>query len=188
MNAKQMMDRMAMTLAGRVSEEMHFDTVTSGASDDFNKVTRMATAMVTKYGMSKIGYIYYPDSGETQETQLQKPFSESTAQAIDAEVKRIVMDAYTQCRNLLEAKKKEVGIVAEELLKKEVLTRDDMNRLLGKRPFEDAGDFSKYFGGGPLGHPDAPVATPSNAPEDLPPALGGGGMPAPAIFKKQDQL
>jgi AFG3 family protein len=195
MNVKQLMDRMAMTLGGRVSEELHFDTVTSGASDDFNKVTRLATAMVTKWGMSNVGYIYYPDSGETQETQLQKPFSEATAQAIDAEVKRIVMEAYKQCKTLLEEKKKEVGIVAEELLSKEVLSRDDMIRLLGPRPFPDKGEFSKYFGGGsktgpiipPPGEANPGVAEPP-AGGDLPPPLGGGqGAPAPTIFQRQEK-
>jgi AFG3 family protein len=197
MNVKQLMDRMAMTLGGRVSEELHFDTVTSGASDDFNKVTRLATAMVTKWGMSNVGYIYYPDSGETQETQLQKPFSESTAQAIDAEVKRIVNEAYKQCRTLLEEKKKEVGIVAEELLAKEVLSRDDMNRLLGPRPFPDAGEFSKYFGGGATGNAGPIIPPPGEANpgvaeppagDGLPPPLGGGqGAPAPTIFQQSQQ-
>ncbi len=145
MNVNQLMDRMAMTLGGRVSEELHFETVTSGASDDFNKVTRMATAMVTKWGMSKkIGYLFF----EEEDQKLHKPFSEETAKNIDQEVRRIVDDAYKQCRELLTAKKKEVGIVAEELLKKEVLTREDMLRLLGKRPFEDPNrEFARYFGG-----------------------------------------
>jgi AFG3 family protein len=135
-----------MTLGGRVSEELHFDTVTSGASDDFNKVTRMATAMVTKWGMStKIGHVYFDEDDQ----KLHKPFSESTAQAIDSEVRRIVDEAYKQCRDLLAEKKAEVGKVAEELLRKEMLGRDDMVRLLGKRPFEDNKDFEKYFGGGP---------------------------------------
>jgi len=145
MNVNQLMDRMAMTLGGRVSEELHFETVTSGASDDFKKVTRMATAMVTKWGMTKkIGYIYYEDE---QQNQVQKPFSEETAKNIDQEVKRIVDEAYKQCRDLLTEKKHEVGLVAEELLKKEVLGREDMIRLLGPRPFEDPQDFHKYFGG-----------------------------------------
>jgi len=187
MNVNQLMDRMAMTLAGRVSEEIHFDTVTSGASDDFNKVTRMATAMVTKWGMSaKIGYIYYPDSSESQDAQLHKPFSESTAQAIDAEVKRIVDEAYTQCRQLLTEKKKEVRLVAEELLSKEVLSRDDLVRILGPRPWEDKGEFSKYFGGGSpkptTPGPNAPENTPS--PDNLPPPLGGGQEPAPTLYKR----
>ncbi|KAF2719410.1 ATP-dependent metallopeptidase Hfl [Polychaeton citri CBS 116435] len=186
MNVRQLMDRMAMTLGGRVSEELHFDTVTSGASDDFNKVTRMATAMVTKWGMSqKIGYLHYEDD---QQQQLHKPFSEETAKTIDSEVRRIVDEAYKQCHDLLTEKKKEVGIVAEELLSKEVLSRDDMIRLLGHRPFEEKGDFSKYFGGrgdreGPLGGTTpGPTDVP---PTTLPPPLGGPEEPAPTIFKEE---
>ncbi|MCJ1398145.1 AAA ATPase afg3 [Xylographa trunciseda] len=177
MNVNQLMDRMAMTLAGRVSEELHFDTVTSGASDDFNKVTRMATAMVTKWGMStKIGYLYFEDD----EQRLQKPFSEETARNIDAEVRRIVDEAYKQCKDLLVEKKKEIGLVAEELLSKEVLGRDDLIRILGKRPFEDNKDFHKYFGGGSgtIGPQPQPPAPPP------PPPLGGPDMPAPALFRR----
>lgn len=143
LNVNQLMDRMAMTLGGRISEELHFDTVTSGASDDFNKVTRMATMMVTKYGMSKkIGPIHY----EEDQQQFQKPFSEETARNIDTEVRRIVDQAYDLCTKLLTEKKKEVGLVAEELLSKEMLVRDDMIRLLGPRPFPDNKEFAKYFG------------------------------------------
>ncbi|KAI5302727.1 AAA ATPase afg3 [Ascosphaera pollenicola] len=160
MNENQLMDRMAMTLGGRVSEELHFDTVTSGASDDFNKVTRMATAMVTKFGMSKkIGYVHF----EENQNQFQKPFSEQTAREIDEEVKRLIDAAYKQCRDLLTAKKKEIGIVAEELLSKEVLSRDDMIRLLGKRPFPESGEFAKYFDG-----------TKGQSPPTLPPAGNSG--------------
>lgn len=142
MNVKQLMDRMAMTLGGRVSEEIWFDTVTSGASDDFNKVTRMATAMVTEWGMSnKIGYLNYKDD----EQRLHKPFSEETARNIDQEVRRIVDEAYKQCKDLLVEKKDQVQAIAEELLKKEMLVRDDLVRILGPRPFEDKGEFHKYF-------------------------------------------
>lgn len=144
MNVNQLMDRMAMTLGGRVSEELHFDAVTSGASDDFKKVTAMASAMVTKWGMTKkLGYIYFDDN----EQNLKKPFSEETAKNIDEEVKRIVDEAYNKCKALLTEKKHEVGLVAEELLRKEMLGREDMIRLLGPRPFEDPQDFHKYFGG-----------------------------------------
>ncbi|KAL7271180.1 AAA ATPase afg3 [Rhizina undulata] len=142
LSVSQLMDRMAMTLGGRVSEEMHFDTVTSGASDDFNKVTRMASAMVTKWGMSKdIGYLYFDDD----EQKLHKPFSEQTAQKIDSEVRRIVDEAYRKCKDLLTEKKAEVGLIAEELLAKEVLVREDMIRILGKRPFPENTDFEKFF-------------------------------------------
>lgn len=179
LTANQIMDRMAMTLGGRVSEELHFDSVTSGASDDFNKVTRMATAMVTKWGMSpKIGYRYYEDDSQQQ---LHKPFSEETARDIDLEVRRIVDEAYIQCKELLTEKKKEIGIVAEELLKKEMLTRDDMIRLLGKRPFADKEEFTRYLEGsgdrpGGKGDRDGREST-------LPPNPPGSATPAPTIFK-----
>lgn len=188
LNSLQLMDRMAMTLGGRVSEELHFESVTSGASDDFNKVTRMATAMVTKFGMSeKVGRLYYEDN----EQALHKPFSEETARNIDVEVKRIADEAYKQCKDLLIAKKHEVGIVAEELLAKEVLGREDLVRLLGKRPFEDNKEFEKYFGGsgGPPiggGGKSAPPPPPQEA--GTPGGIGGIGdsppMPGaqPAIF------
>ncbi|KAF7718428.1 Mitochondrial respiratory chain complexes assembly protein YTA12 [Penicillium ucsense] len=160
MNVNQLMDRMAMTLGGRVSEELHFDTVTSGASDDFNKVTRMATAMVTKFGMSKkLGYIHYEDDSSQQ---FQKPFSEDTARTIDLEVRRIVDEAYKQCHDLLSSKKKELGIVAEELLSKEVLGRDDLVRLLGPREWPDSAEFAKYFDGkgGEIIAPHEPATDP----------------------------
>jgi AFG3 family protein len=167
-NTTQLLDRMAMTLGGRVSEELHFDTVTSGASDDFKRVTRMATAMVTKYGMSqRLGTLYFEDD---EQQSLHRPFSEATAQTIDSEVRRLVDSAYTQCKDLLSVKKAEIGKVAEELLRLEVLTRDDMVRLLGKRPFNDHKDFEKYFGG--EGEKSAPPPPPN---EEAPP---GGASPA----------
>ncbi|KAK5093068.1 AAA ATPase afg3 [Exophiala xenobiotica] len=175
MSVKQLMDRMAMTLGGRVSEEIWFDTVTSGASDDFNKVTRMATAMVTEWGMSsKIGYLNYKDD----EQKLHKPFSEETARNIDQEVKRIVDEAYRQCKDLLTEKKAEVQKIAEELLTKEMLVRDDLVRILGPRPFEDPGEFSKYFSG--EGQKSAPPPPPVEG-NDMP-----GEMPSPAARKIDD--
>ncbi|KIW17366.1 hypothetical protein PV08_04560 [Exophiala spinifera] len=180
MSVKQLMDRMAMTLGGRVSEEIWFDTVTSGASDDFNKVTRMATAMVTEWGMSsKIGYLHYKDD----EQRLHKPFSEETARQIDLEVRRIVDDAYKQCKDLLLEKKEQLQAVAEELLKKEVLVRDDLVRILGPRPFEDQGDFHKYFDnrGGKSAPPPPPTEQEGPAADEPLP-----GTPAPA-FKRIDR-
>ncbi|KAK9419849.1 putative AAA+ ATPase domain-containing protein [Seiridium unicorne] len=179
MTERQLLDRMAMTLGGRISEELHFTTVTTGASDDFKKVTNMATAMVTQWGMSeKLGPLHF----NSNDNQFLKPFAESTAQTIDAEVRRIVDEAYKQCKDLLVEKKKEVGIVAEELLSKEVLTRDDMVRLLGPRPFDDREEFNKYFG------VDAKKPTPGQ--ESIPPSPPNDGLdqppipPQPTIFKE----
>ncbi|KAK4127377.1 ATP-dependent metallopeptidase Hfl [Parathielavia appendiculata] len=170
MNTNQLMDRMAMTLGGRVSEELHFPTVTTGASDDFKKVTRMATTMVTQWGMSeKLGPLHF----ENDQNQLHKPFAEATAQAIDAEVRRIVDEAYKQCKELLMAKKKEVGIVAEELLRKEVLTRDDLVRLLGPRQWPEKEEFSKFFDNrhGDRGAPPPFPTENTDSPNEAQPAL-----------------
>jgi len=173
MNTNQLMDRMAMTLGGRVSEELHFPTVTSGASDDFKKVTRMATTMVTQWGMSeKLGPLHF----NNDDNQLHKPFAESTAQTIDTEVRRIVDEAYKQCKDLLTSRKKEIGLVAEELLRKEMLSRDDMVRLLGPREWPDKEEFTKYFDGkrgtAPPPFPTESTDTPDEA--------------QPSIFKEAD--
>lgn len=170
MNVNQLMDRMAMTMGGRVSEELHFPTVTTGASDDFKKVSQMARNMVTQWGMSeKVGPVHF----ENDPNRMVKPFAESTAQQIDQEVHRIVEQAYQRCRDLLQKKKTEVGLIAQELLKKEVLVRDDMVRILGKRPFGDNQEFEKYFGGGHEESAPPPFPGDSNKSND-PPA------PAPA--------
>jgi len=168
MSERQLMDRMAMTLGGRVSEELHFPTVTTGASDDFKKVTAVARAMVTEWGMSdRVG----PLSFRRESHDPQKPFAESTAQTIDAEVRRIVDSAHATCRELLTTRKKEVGLVAEELLSKEVLTRDDMVRLLGPRPWQHDQEFAKFFNN------DGGMSAPPPPGEIAPDA------PAPAVFQ-----
>jgi AFG3 family protein len=180
MNVNQLMDRMAMTLGGRVSEELHFPTVTTGASDDFKKVTRMATTMVTEWGMSeKLGPLHF----ENRNDQFNKPFAESTAQTIDQEVRRIVDLAYKQCKDLLTAKKAEIGIVAEELLKKEMLTRDDLVRLLGPRPFPDKEEFSKYFDGTGGQGGQGGLSVPPPFPVEHTDTPDEPSAPAPTIYK-----
>lgn len=133
-----------MSLGGRVSEELHFSSVTSGASDDFKKVTRMAAAMVTELGMSpKIGWINYK---KRDDTDLTKPFSEETGTIIDEEVYRVIQECHDRCTKLLKEKSEDLEKVAQLLLKKEVLTREDMISMLGKRPFPERNDaFDKYL-------------------------------------------
>lgn len=144
LSEQQLRDRMTMSLGGRVSEELHFSSVTSGASDDFKKVTNMATAMVTQLGMSpKIGWINYQKKDDSDMT---KPFSDETGDIIDAEVHRIVQECRDRCAALLKEKADDVEKIAQLLLKKEVLTREDMINLLGKRPFPERNDaFDKYL-------------------------------------------
>lgn len=156
---EQFRHRMIMALGGRVSEELHFPSVTSGAHDDFQKVTNMAHAMVTSLGMSKeIGYISYDqrDSG----FRVNKPFSEKTGRKIDLEVKRIVDEAHTACRKLLTEKLADVDKVAKLLLDKEAITREDMIRLLGPRPFPEKNEaFVKYLDNGLKGDDPTSPAT-----------------------------
>lgn len=141
LNTKEIADKMVMTLGGRVSEELHFNSVTSGASSDFKTVTELAQSMVCVWGMSeKIGWLNFNESG-----YYTKPFSDQTAELIDEEIRRVVNDAYERCRTLLTEKSEALKTIAEELLSKEVLTREDMIRLLGKRPFPDRHDEIKFI-------------------------------------------
>ncbi|AET41226.1 m-AAA protease subunit YTA12 Ecym_7400 [Eremothecium cymbalariae DBVPG len=160
LNQQQLMDRMTMTLGGRVSEELHLPTVSSGASDDFKKVTRMATAMVTELGMSnKVGWVNYTRKNESD---LTKPFSEETASIVDSEVYRLVEECHDRCASLLKEKAHELEKVAQLLLRQEVLTREDMIRLLGKRPFPERNDaFDKYLN---QRQPESPTGHPTTSP------------------------
>ncbi|KAI9481604.1 MAG: peptidase family M41-domain-containing protein [Benjaminiella poitrasii] len=140
---KQLLDRMCMTLGGRVSEHIFFDTITTGAQDDLQKVTKSAYAQITAYGMNpKVGPISFSDpSGEQR---FQKPFSEETGTTIDMEARKLVNEAFDRTLNLLTEKKNEIEKVAKLLLEKEVLTREDMEQLLGKRPFNEHTVYDEY--------------------------------------------
>ncbi|GAA6061989.1 hypothetical protein JCM10212_004267 [Sporobolomyces blumeae] len=140
---EQLIDRMCMTLGGRVSEEIFFGRITTGAQDDLQKVTRMASEVITNYGMnSSVGPLSYRQDQES----FQKPFSEKTAQLIDDEVRKMVFTAHKRTTDLIEEKKEQVEKVALMLLEKEVLSRNDMVKLLGPRPFGDSYDDSVSFG------------------------------------------
>ncbi|OBZ84579.1 Mitochondrial respiratory chain complexes assembly protein rca1 [Choanephora cucurbitarum] len=155
---KQLLDRMCMTLGGRVSEEIFFDTITTGAQDDLQKVTKMAYAQVTNYGMNeKVGPLSFSDP--QNEHQFQKPFSEQTGTLIDAEVRSLVNEAYMRAAGLLREKKEAIEKVARLLLDKEVLTREDMEQLLGKRPFVEHTVYDEYV--------RRPKIEPESAPPDF---------------------
>jgi AFG3 family protein len=135
--SQELEDDMCMTLGGRASEEIFFGKVSTGALSDLQQVTRTARAMVSVYGMNdKIGNISYYDP--QSEGSFQKPYSEETGKIIDQEIKLISDKAYQRAIALLQSKRNEVAIIAEELLKKEVLFKDDLERLIGKRPFDDS--------------------------------------------------
>ncbi len=133
---EQLSDSMCMALGGRVAEEIIFGRISTGALSDLERITKMAYSMVTIYGMNKrIGNISFYDPQQS-EYGFTKPYSESTAQAIDEEVKKIVDIAYERTKKLLNEKKEQLELVAQELLKKEVIFQQDIERMIGKRPYE----------------------------------------------------
>jgi AFG3 family protein len=149
----QLLDRMCMTLGGRVSEEIFFGVITTGAHDDLQKVTKMAYAQVVTYGMNpRIGNLSY--QGPNDEQQFQKPYSEETARMIDEEVRKMVAEAYRRTKELLLEKRDCVERVAQRLLDKEVLSREDMIELLGKRPFPMRAQYEEFFDGTSQQHPE----------------------------------
>ncbi len=135
-NTDQLLDQICMTLGGRAAESLFFGKISTGASNDLQQITKMAYAMVTVYGMNdKVGNISFYDP--QQENTFTKPFSEETGKMIDEEVRKIIDESYERTKNLLTQRKREVEILARELLKKEVLFKSDVEQLIGKRPYEE---------------------------------------------------
>lgn len=135
-NTDHLMDDMCMSLGGRAVEELVFGKISTGALSDLQHVTRMAYAMVSVYGMNdKIGNISFYDG--QSEGSFTKPYSEETGKMIDDEVRKLVDLAYQRTKDLLRDKMEAVKTIAEQLLKFEVLYKDDLENLIGKRPYED---------------------------------------------------
>jgi cell division protease FtsH len=133
---EQMLDEMCATLAGRAAESIIFNKISTGALSDLVKVTQQARAMVTIYGLNdKVGNITYYQTNES-EYGFTKPYSEETAKTIDAEISAIVEKEYKRAIQMLKKHKDKLTELAEHLLEKEVIFKDDLERIFGKRPFE----------------------------------------------------
>ncbi|MDX2063057.1 MAG: ATP-dependent zinc metalloprotease FtsH [Bacteroidia bacterium] len=135
----QLLDMICMALGGRVAEDIVFGRVSTGAQNDLERITKMAYGMVTIYGMNaRIGNVSFADSRE--EYVFNKPYSDATAEAIDEEVRKLVDAAYTRTKALLTERRELMEALAHELLDKEVIFQEDLERILGPRPYASATD------------------------------------------------
>ena len=132
----QLLDEMCMALGGRAAEDITFGKISTGALSDLERITKMAYSIVSVYGMNKnIGNISFYDSKQS-DYNFTKPYSDSTAEKIDSEVKRIVDSAYERTKKLLLDKREQLEKIANKLLEKEILFQNDLETLIVKRPFE----------------------------------------------------
>jgi cell division protease FtsH len=135
---EQMADEMCATLGGRAAEKVIFNKISTGALSDLEKVTKQARAMVTIYGLNdEIGNVTYYDSTGQSEYGFTKPYSEETAQKIDMEISKIIEEQYARAISVLGESKDKLIELAELLLEKEVIFKEDLERIFGKRPFKD---------------------------------------------------
>jgi cell division protease FtsH len=135
---EQMFDEITAALGGRAAEDVVFGKISTGALNDLEKVTKQAYAMVAYFGLNdKIGNISFYDSSGQQEYLLGKPFSEKTAQVIDEEISKLVETSYDRAKKLLDENRDKLNKLADILLQKEVIFREDLEHIFGPRPFED---------------------------------------------------
>jgi len=139
---EQLLDSMCMTLGGRAAEKIFFDKISTGAQNDLERITNMAYAMVTLYGMNeKIGNISF--NPQTEAYAFDKPYSQNTAKLIDEEVRAIIDKAYKRTLQIIKNRKDQVEIIAQALLEKELLFKSDIEDLIGSRPFQEGEDLPK---------------------------------------------
>ncbi|MBA4318997.1 MAG: peptidase M41 [Flavobacterium sp.] len=133
----QMLDEMCATMGGRAAEKVTFDRISTGALSDLEKVTRQARAMVTIYGLNdKIGNVTYYDSSGQSEYSFSKPYSEETAKTIDKEISLLIESQYQRAIDILEENKDKLNQLADILIEKEVIFKDDLEGIFGKRTFD----------------------------------------------------
>ena len=134
---EQMLDEMCAALGGRAAEKVIFNKISTGALSDLEKVTKQARAMVTVYGLNdKVGNLTYHDSSGQSEYNFTKPYSEKTSELIDKEISNLIEEQYQRAINLLEENRDKLTQLAEILLEKEVIFKEDLEKIFGKRPFE----------------------------------------------------
>ena len=132
----QMLDEMCATLGGRAAEKVIFNEISTGALNDLEKVTKQARAMVTVYGLNeKIGNLTYYDSSNGNEYGFTKPYSEKTAELIDEEISKMIEEQYQRAISILNKHKDKLTELATVLLDKEVIFKDNLQKIFGDRPY-----------------------------------------------------
>ena len=133
---EQMLDEMCATMGGRAAEKVIFNKISTGALSDLEKVTKQARAMVTVYGLNeKLGNVTYYDSSGQSEYNFSKPYSEETARIIDTEISILIEGQYERAIKLLEDNKDKLNQLADILIEKEVIFKDDLEAIFGERSF-----------------------------------------------------
>src|SRR5690606_15202754 len=162
---EQLLDGMCMHMEVRAAEEIDYGRISTGAQNDLERVTKLAYAMVTIYGMNpKVGNISFND--QQNEYGFGKPYSEKTAELIDNEVRKLIADVYERTKALLIEKREGLEKLAEALLKKEILFQSDLEEILGKRPFASHTTYEEFVNGASSGIP--PTELPENQPAETP--------------------
>ncbi|HLS30573.1 MAG TPA: ATP-dependent zinc metalloprotease FtsH [Flavobacteriaceae bacterium] len=136
---EQMLDEMCAALGGRAAEKIIFDQISTGALNDLEKVAKQAKAMITVYGLNeKIGNMTFYDSQGQSDYNFTKPYSEKTAELIDFEISNLIESQYERALEILEENKDKLTELAEVLLEREVIFKEDVEKIFGKPPFEKA--------------------------------------------------
>ncbi len=134
---EQMLDEICATLGGRAAEQVVFGNISTGALSDLERVTKQAQAMVTIYGLNdKVGNISYYDSSGQSEINFGKPYSEQTAKVIDEEISKLIETQYQRAVNILTENRDKLDALAQKLLDKEVIFREDLEEIFGKRAWD----------------------------------------------------
>ena len=134
---QQMLDEVCATLGGRAAEQVVFGNISTGALSDLERVTKQAQAMVTIYGLNdKVGNISYYDSSGQSEYSFGKPYSEQTAKLIDEEISKLIEMQYARAINILSENRDKLDALAKKLLEKEVIFREDLEEIFGKRAWD----------------------------------------------------
>jgi len=167
---EQLLDSMSMTMGGRVAEDITFGRISTGAQNDLERITKLAYAMVSVYGMNdKVGNISFRDS--SGESQFHKPYSDQTAELIDEEVRVLIANIYERTRLLLLENQEGLIKIAEKLLEKEILFQSDLEEILGKRPFDNRTTYDEFVNGGADGggvpQTEFPIELPQEAENKL---------------------